>query len=284
MPPFNLRALRQHLAQLRILAAVAAASLPSVAQAEPAVDVQLVIAADVSTSMDKEEKELQQQGFVEAFRNPELIRTILSGPAARISVTYIEWGGNRAPKVVVPWTVIDSPASALAFAQRLDANFPARMPRGTALGMILEYASYLLQSSGFEARRSVINVSGDGVNNTQPDLAGARAAALEAGATINGMPIVYKGLLEGVLDGAENDFPPEYLVDYFETEVIGGPGAFVEPVTSRQNYANAIMRKLVREIGGNNVSIGFSQPAAPGGKTTTAASAPPVPPPPAERS
>lgn len=256
MLPLHLRALYRACLYITITLATAAVVTSGPARAGQAVDLQLVIAADVSTSMDREEKTLQQQGFVLAFRDPELIRMMLAGPEGRISVTYFEWGGDRTPKLVVPWTVIDSPQAALAFAQRLERNFPSRLPRGTSIGMALDYSSYLLQSSGYDAGRNVVNLSGDGVNNNVPDVEETRARLLDMGTTINGMPIVYKSLLQGVLDGAEDDFPPEYLIDYYRNEVIGGPGAFVEPVTARQNYSAAILRKLIREIGANRLTIG----------------------------
>lgn len=223
-----------------------AAILP--ARADMPVDVELVIAADVSISMDREEALLQQQGFVEAFRHPDILRAIDSGPAGRIAVTYLEWGGDRRHRVVVPWVLIDGAESAGRFADRLETSRPARFKRGTSISSALVRSHDLLQHSGFAGARRVINISSDGVNNKGPKLAHVRARLLADGVTINGLPIVYKGLLDGVVAGPAVRADPAFLIDYFERDVIGGPYAFVEPVTAIESYADAIRRKLVREI------------------------------------
>ncbi len=223
-----------------------AALLP--AHAEVPVDVELVIAADASVSMDREEALLQQQGFVEAFRHPDILRAIETGPTGRIAVSYLEWGGDSRHRVVVPWTLIDGAESARRFADRLEASRPARFKRGTSISSALLRSHDLLQQSGYAGARRVVNISGDGVNNKGPDLAHVRARLLANGVTINGLPIVYKGLLDGVVAGSELQTNPTFLIDYFERDVIGGPYAFVEPVTAIETYADAIRRKLMREI------------------------------------
>jgi len=218
------------------------------ARAEMPVDVQLVVAADASISMDREEALLQQQGFVAAFRHPDILRAIDSGPTARIAVTYLEWGGDGRHRIVVPWMLIDGAETALRFAERLETSRPARFKRGTSISSALLRSHDLLQRSGFSGARRVVNISGDGVNNKGPDLAHVRARLLADGVTINGLPIVYKGVLDGVVAGSVIRADPAFLIDYFERDVIGGPYAFVEPVTAIENYADAIRRKLVREI------------------------------------
>jgi len=232
------------------------------AYARDEVDLQLVILADVSSSMDGEEKQLQQQGFADAFRQPALVDAILSGTHHRIAVAYVEWGGTASPRPVIPWTLIDSPEAAKAFAARLQGNAPGRLPRGTSINTAFSYADYLFKSSPFEAPRNVVNISGDGVNNDERGIAKARDLLVASGVTINGLPILYKGLMDGVVDGYdEKDMPREQLVGYFKDEVIGGRNAFVEPVTTRDGYTAAIYRKLLREIY-------VSQSGAPNGRGT----------------
>lgn len=221
---------------------------PAVALAETPVDLELVIVADVSISMDRDEKRLQQEGFVSAFRHSDILEAIRTGPHGRIAVTYIEWGGDGQQRVVVPWMMISGPTSALHFASRLERNRPARMVRGTSISSALIKAATLIERSGFAGTRRIINLSGDGVNNKGPELPDVRAEILAGGITINGMPIIYKGLLDGVIDNPESQPPASVLIGYYEEQVIGGPDAFVEPVKSRDDYAGAIRRKLKREI------------------------------------
>jgi hypothetical protein len=225
------------------------ALVPARAEIRGPVDIALVIAADVSISMDREETQLQQRGFVEAFRHPDILRAIESGAVGRIAVAYLEWGGENRHRLVVPWMVVENAESALEFAERLERSRPGRFKRGTSISSALLRSYDLLQHRAFSGARRIINISGDGVNNKGPDLGSVRARLLAAGVTINGMPIVHKGLLDGVIAGAEEvPTAPEFLIDYFEQAVIGGPYAFVEPVTAVQSYTDATRRKLIREI------------------------------------
>jgi hypothetical protein len=229
------------------------------------IDLALVIAVDVSTSMDQDEKQMQQRGFVEAFRRPEIIDAICGGAAGRIAVAYVEWGGIGPQKMVVPWTLIASEADAWSFSLKLEANVPTRLRRGTSLSGALGYASGLLHQTGYEAARSVVNVSGDGVNNIGPDLGPVRAELLAEGITINGLSILYG---KGSEDG-EKPLPPAELYAYFEREVIGGPGAFAMPVTSFADYPQAIYRKLLREIGDRGADVALiARPSRPPGAAT----------------
>lgn len=212
------------------------------------VDVELIIAADVSISMDREEKRLQQQGFARAFRHPEIVHAIQSGSLGRIAVTYFEWGGANQQRVVVPWMLVSDGDSAEKFSERLEKSSPARFLKGTSLSGALEKAADLFRQGRFSGARRIINISGDGVNNKGNELEPIRDALISSGVTINGMPIVFKGLLEGVIEGAGFS-DPKLLIGYFEEEVIGGPHAFVEPVTAERNYTEAVHRKLLREIG-----------------------------------
>lgn len=220
------------------------------ARAETPVDIELIIAADVSLSMDQDEKRLQQQGFVAAFRDPDVLDAIRSGPMGRIAVTYFEWGGENRHRIVIPWMIIDGRQAAERFAAQLERTRPAKFKRGTSLASALLKSHQLFRERSGSAARRVINISGDGIDSKSPDLADARSAVLADDITVNGLPIVYKGLLEGVVSGTtRHEVDPGILTSYFEREVIGGPFAFVEPVIAREDYTAAIRRKLIREIG-----------------------------------
>ncbi|MCX5493801.1 DUF1194 domain-containing protein [Kaistia dalseonensis] len=213
------------------------------------VDLELVIAADVSVSMDVHERRLQQQGFVEAFRDPEVIGAITGGPHGRIAVTFVEWGGVDRQVVVTPWRVIEDKASAYAFAGDLERRVPGRLARGTAIGDALIRSASLFEGNGIHGARQAIDLSGDGVSNNGRPLELARQSVLAKGITINGLPIAYRDV--GLnLTAAEEELPPEMLVRYFQDDVIGGPGAFVQPVLHIDDFSDAIRSKLIREIRG----------------------------------
>jgi hypothetical protein len=239
------------LRNIRILIGISASAvvLPLPVAAEALVDVQLVIAADVSISMDRQEKQLQQEGFARAFRHPEIVRAIQAGPLGRIAVVYFEWGGERQQRVVIPWMLIDGAASARRFAEDLEDRSPSKFIRGTSLSGALEKAAELFANSKFSGGKRVVNISGDGMNTQGREIEPVRRALVDLGITINGMPIVYKGLLDGVVRDREIPHDPQQLIDYFEQHVIGGSEAFVEPVVAMRNYEDAIHRKLLREIG-----------------------------------
>lgn len=228
------------------------ATAPAIARDQIPVDLELVIALDVSTSMDREERRLQRDGFVAAFRDPEVIHAIQSGPKRRVAVSAMEWAGERRQDVIVDWHLITDAASAADFADALERRIPGRMPMGTAIGSAMLRAATLFGSDDYAGTRRVIDVSGDGINNRGEDPSQARDTLVARGITINGLPIVYKRLLEGVSIQDKDIFPPESLVDYFNDRVIGGPGAFVEPVLGLQQFDDAIRRKLLREIRGPN--------------------------------
>jgi hypothetical protein len=203
------------------------------------VDLALVIAVDISYSMDPDEQDLQRQGFVEAFRSPVVHQAIRNGALGRIAVIYGEWAANWEQKVVVPWTVIEDPESAMAFAGRLAAQPTRRGPRTSVPGAI-DFGARLLAESGLAATRRVIDISGDGANNQGRSVTAARDEAITRGITINGLPIMLKR-------------PSSYwdVVDldvYYRDCVIGGPGAFIVPVRDRDEFVNAIKTKIIREV------------------------------------
>ncbi len=211
------------------------------AQAATEVDVALVLAVDVSRSMDPDEQELQRQGFVEAFRSPLVHDAVRGGMLGRIIVTYMEWSGASDQKVVVPWTVIDGPGSANAFSDRL-AEAPIGRIFQTSISGAIDFSSRLLDETGVEPLRKVIDVSGDGPNSSGRTPTLARDEAVAKGITINGLPIMLKRPT-GFGD-------MENLDQYYRDCVIGGAGAFLVPVRERQHFADAIKTKILREIVG----------------------------------
>ena len=209
-------------------------------QAGLPVDVALVIAVDVSLSMDPGEQLLQRTGYVEAFRHPELVATIANGLFQRIAVTYFEWGSAVDQTLVVPWTVVEDAASAAAVAARLEAE-PILRSRSTSISAALDFAVVLFERTEVEAMRRVIDVSGDGPNNDGRPVLEARATALAQGITINGLPVMLRPM------GFSPWSIPE-LDAYYKDCVIGGPGSFVLPVRDPVDFNDAIRQKLLLEI------------------------------------
>ena len=226
---------------LLVLAAVSLFVAPLQAAADEEVDLALVIAVDISFSMDPEEQALQREGFVEAFRSPVVHEAIRRGTLGRIAVVYAEWAANFEQKIIVPWTVIDNPESAMAFAGRLEAQPTRRGPRTSVSGAI-DFGVRLLDKSGVEATRRVIDISGDGANNQGRPVTQARDEAVAQGLTINGLPIMLKR--------ATSYWDVTELDVYYRDCVIGGPGAFTVPVRERDQFPNAIKTKIIMEIAG----------------------------------
>jgi len=206
------------------------------------VDLALVLAVDVSTSMDPDEQNLQRQGYVEAFNSPAVHEAIRTGALGRIAVTYIEWAGAypRFQSVVVPWTMLESPADGIAFADRL-ARAPVNRAAGTSISEAIGLGMALLSSDRVVAARQVIDISGDGSNNQGRLVTEARDEAVARGITINGLPITLKRP-----DRREN----ATLEAYYRDCVIGGPGAFMISVRDRKQFLTETRSKIVREIAG----------------------------------
>ena len=225
-----------------ILALAALAGGHGPAAAETPVDLELVLAVDVSGSMDEDEQALQREGYVAAVTHPEVLAAIRSGPYQRVALAYVEWAGPSAQAVTVPWTLVEDSASAQAFATAL-AEAPAAHVRGTSISGALLFSAPLFDGNGFEGTRRAIDVSGDGPNNAGAPVVPARDAALARGLTINGLPIALK------VAGAWSLAGPD-LAAYYRDCVIGGPGAFVLPVSEPEQLAEAIRQKLILEIAG----------------------------------
>ena len=207
---------------------------------ETNVDVELVIAVDVSYSMDPDEQALQREGYITGLTSPEFLNALRQGMHGKIAITYFEWAGSADQQIVVPWRLIDGPASARAFADEV-ARAPYRRAYRTSISGALRFAQPLFEGSGFRGLRRVIDVSGDGVNNQGVPVTLTRDEALERGITINGLPILLKRPSPATMD-------IENLDVYYEDCVIGGPGAFVIPIKERDQFREATRTKLVLEI------------------------------------
>lgn len=225
---------------------------PCAASATEAVDLEIVIATDVSSSIDEREAALQRQGFASALRSPDVIAAIRSGATGKIAVAYIDWSSEPWNRLIVDWRIIEDQASADAFAATLLAA-PRTYGQGTAIGGALRMATRLIESNAFDGMRKVIDMSGDGPNN-RGSLASAREATLARGITINGLPIVTSEYGTG-------DWGQFYgqLDLYYESYVIGGPGAFSLPARGFEEFAAAIRRKLILEISGEMPARGLAQ-------------------------
>jgi hypothetical protein len=210
------------------------------ARAQTEVDLALVLAVDISYSMDPEEQALQREGFAQAFRSPLVHDAIRRGMIGRIAVTYMEWAGERDQTVIIPWTILDNPEGLLAFADRI-ASTPLRRAQRTSLSGAIDFSARLHAASNVEAARRVIDISGDGPNNQGRLVIPARNEAVAQGLTINGLPIMLRK--PGYLDVPDLDI-------YFKDCVVGGQGAFVVPVREREQFPNAIKTKILLEIAG----------------------------------
>jgi hypothetical protein len=221
--------------------AFAAAALAQQSKRE-AVDVELVIAVDVSYSMDPDEQALQREGYVEAISSRDFIDAVRKGPNGRIAVTYVEWAGVNEQKIVVPWQMIDGPEAAGAFVQTLNAA-PMRRASRTSISGALVFVTGLFEQSPYRGLRRVIDVSGDGTNNQGPLIEATRDEVVARGITINGLPIMLKEPNVSFLDIPDLDH-------YYEDCVIGGPGAFVVPARARAQFVESIRKKLLLEVAG----------------------------------
>jgi hypothetical protein len=233
------------LAAAALALAASAAPLPRFADKSPgaiSVDVELVIAVDVSFSMDPEEQALQREGYVQALTSREFMQALREGANGKIAITYFEWAGEFDQKLIMPWRLIEGPESADSVAAELAAA-PYRRASRTSISGGLKFAKPLFDHSGYHGLRRVIDVSGDGANNSGLLVVPTRDDVLAAGITINGLPIMLKRPLRGSMDIDNLDV-------YYEDCVIGGPGAFVVPIHERKQFIDATRTKLVLEISG----------------------------------
>lgn len=217
------------------------AALPAAAQEE--VELELVLLADSSGSIDNAEILFQRQGYASAINHPSVLAAIAGSAYGRIAVTYVEWGQSDSQDVVVPWRVIAGPADAAAFAEAL--MLPPRRARGrNGIGAALIFGRDLIESNAIDGWRRIIDFSADSTGNFNgPSIAEGRAAVLAAGITINGLAVACRQCPTGGGDGSA-------LAAAFADQIIGGPGAFVIPAEGGDAFAEAVRRKLVLEISG----------------------------------
>jgi hypothetical protein len=225
------------LAALTTATSTRAADLP--------VDLQLVLAVDVSRSIDEVEAELQRRGYIEALSDERVIDAILSGENKRIAICFTEWAGTHYQMVVIDWTLVDSATAARRFAEKL-TEAPRTSQSWTAVGAALAYAGERFDSSGFSSRRHVIDISGDGRTNDGPPAELVRDKLVAQGIVINGLPVM--------MNRTNFGRPPDLTLDkYYEENVIGGPGAFMIVADNFEQFGRAVRNKLVREVSGIDV-------------------------------
>lgn len=205
----------------------------SVAQSEYPVDVELVLAIDSSASVDRNEFDLQLRGLALAFNDPDVQQAIKNGAFQAIAVTLVEWSSVDRQAVNIPWRLIDSSESAEAFAADIAASARMVDTGATSISAAIAYSVPLFAVNGFAGQRQVIDISGDGFNNSGRTMREGREIASASRVTVNGLAIQNQ-----VLD----------LGGYFEEHVITGPGAFVITAEDYEDYIKAIRRKLLREI------------------------------------
>jgi hypothetical protein len=206
------------------------------------VDVELVLAVDVSYSMDLDELALQREGYAQAIISKEFLQALKTGPIGKISVTYFEWAASSDQKIIIPWRVIDGPETADAVAAEI-LKTPIRRASRTSISGAINFGMGLFDENPHRGIRRVIDISGDGPNNNGSPVTIARDAAVEKGVIINGLPIMVKELSYSTMDISNLDF-------YYEDCVIGGPGSFVVAIKDRDKFKEAIRTKLVLEIAG----------------------------------
>lgn len=226
---------------MRALLLIVALCLATPAWAED-VDVELVLAVDVSRSMTPRELEIQRRGYAEALVSPEVVRAIQEGPNGRVALIYVEWAGWSSQRVVVPWTVVSNAEEAAAFSRALTAHFNPSLRR-TSISGLLDYASGLFEQNGHRSLRRVIDISGDGPNNHGRPVVAARDEVLAKGIAINGLPLMTR-------EGMGWQWHLDDLDEYYRNCVIGGPAAFVIPVLEWEHFPEAVRRKLVLELVG----------------------------------
>ena len=204
------------------------------------VDVELILATDISYSMDMDELAVQREGYAQAIVSKEFLQALKAGPTGKIAITYFEWAASSDQKIIIPWRVIDGPESAGAVADEIRKT-PIRRASRTSISGAIYFAMPLFEENQYKGLRRVIDVSGDGPNNNGAPVVPARDEALSKGIVINGLPIMVKEPSYSTMDIDNLDW-------YYEDCVIGGPGSFVVPIKDREKFKEAIRTKLLQEV------------------------------------
>lgn len=226
--------------RLRALVVAVAFSYAAPAVAGDPVDLELLLAVDVSRSIDIDEARFQRRSYVAALRDPVFLGAVETGPLGRIAVAYVEWSGRGQTREISGWSIISDVKSANAFADRLAAA-PIGRGQWTSISGVIDLAVLSFDHNDFQGARRVLDISGDGPNNVGGLVSLARDGAVAGGVTINGLPI---------MDGPPSQLGIEDLDLYYENCVIGGPGAFIVAAEGPQAFAGAIRRKLILEVAG----------------------------------
>src|SRR5712672_3562981 len=216
---------------------------PQLSENLPSVDVELVLAVDVSYSMDMDELAIQREGYAQAIVSKEFLQALKTGPNGKVAVTYFEWAASSDQKIIIPWRVIDGPETADAVAAEI-LKTPIRRASRTSISGAIYFAMPLFDESPYKGLRRVIDISGDGPNNNGAPVMGARDEALSKGIVINGLPIMVKEPSYSTMDIDNLDY-------YYEDCVIGGPGSFVVTIKDRDKFKEAIRTKLLLEVAGH---------------------------------
>ena len=205
-----------------------------------AVDVELIIAVDVSYSMDMDELAIQREGYAQAIVSKEFLQALKSLPNGKISVTYFEWAASSDQKIIIPWRLIDGPETADAVSSEI-MQTPVRRASRTSISGAIYFAMPLFEENPYKGLRRVLDISGDGPNNNGALVVPARDEALSKGIVINGLPIMVKEPSYSTMDIDNLDW-------YYEDCVIGGPGSFVVPIKDRVKFKEAIRTNLLQEV------------------------------------
>jgi hypothetical protein len=219
------------------------------ARADDDVDLLLVLAADVSRSIDATKFQLQRDGYAAAISDPRVLETIKSGRLGRIGLTFVEWSGIGAQHVVIDWTAVGDGASAKDFGDRL-LEAPRSFADRTSISGAIEFAMDQFAHAPFKASRRIVDISGDGTNNAGRDVTSARDEAVAQGVTINGLVILSENPMSWNPDHTN---PPGGLDNYYRNNVIGGPGAFVMVAKDFNSFGQAMIGKLVAEVAENRL-------------------------------
>ena len=209
---------------------------------ETQVDVELILATDISYSMDMDELAVQREGYADAIVSKEFLQALKAGPTGKIAITYFEWAASSDQKILIPWRVIDGPESAGAVSDEIRKT-PIRRASRTSISGAIYFAMPLFEESPYHGLRRVIDISGDGPNNNGAPITIARDEALSKGIVINGLPIMVKEPSYSTMDIDNLDY-------YYEDCVIGGPGSFVLSIKDREKFKEAIRTKLLLEVAG----------------------------------
>jgi hypothetical protein len=226
------------------VASIAAPNPPHLAQngQKPDVDVELVLATDISYSMDMDELAIQREGYAQAIVSKEFLQALKALPNGKIAITYFEWAASSDQKIIIPWRLIDGPETADAVANEI-MKIPVRRASRTSISGAIYFAMPLFEQNPYHGIRRVIDISGDGPNNNGAPVEGARNEALSKGIVINGLPIMVKEPSYSTMDIENLDW-------YYEDCVIGGPGSFVVSIKDRDKFKEAIRSKLLLEVAG----------------------------------